>query len=456
MRKSLQIGVILLGVHLCSVLLLAQASVGTPPVALTDTTVQEGQPVQGAEQEQQTSSDQEEQTDARPRGAPDVDAVEYVPALDGTGLILVNHSVRSRFLLGANYSGGYDTNPNAVPNAPKAGAFLLSPLIGIQANTAKTFYLVQYQPTFRDYTTNKYEGGSIHAASGDVAGSLSERWRWDGHAKLSYGQDSIRMLAPQQSVAIGDVPGAGLNAAANRPDAGTTTAINGRANLTYLASERDTVGLLLENSYSNYTAVSGTDLVGAASAEYTHALTPHFKWLAYGSSDRYYGFIHCYAFGGGVGIDWRPEEHTYLHLSGGPQLNASACGKQQSFAYNAAYSHRMTTRSQLYLTSARQVGSTFVGPSLWRTSAAAGYQYDFGRKESIQVDFGYIGTTGLRSADAYSGKYVDAVYNRSLGYSLSTSLSYRWYAGDLSTSSFNRTTALLSLAWTPTAGHLLQ
>lgn len=456
MKKGLQIGVILLGFQQCSALLFAQAVAGTLPVVQPDPSVQEAQAVEQVQHEQQTSSDQEEQPDALPRRASGLDQVEYVPALDGTGLISVDHSVRSRFLLGVNYSGGYDTNPNAVPNAPKAGASLLSPLIGIQANTAKTFYLVQYQPTFRNYTTDKYEGGSIHAASGDVVGSISERWRWDGHFRLSHGQDSIRLLAPQQSVAIGDVPGAGPNAAANRPDAGTTTAIYGGANLTYLVSERDTVDLLVENSFSNYTAVSGTDLVGTASADYTHGLTPHFKWLAYGSADGYYGFVHCYAFGGGAGIDWRPEEHTYLHLSGGPQVNTSACGKQQSFAYDAAYSHRVTTRSQIYLTSARQIGSTFVGPSLWRTSAAAGYQYDFGQKESIQVDFGYVGTTGLRSADAYSGKYVDAVYNRSLGFNLSTSFSYRWYAGDLATTSFNRTTALLSIGWSPTAGHLFQ
>jgi hypothetical protein len=449
MQKNL-LGLTLLGVQLFSVSLFAQSAAGTAPVAQTDTTAQEVQ------QEQRTASDQEDRADALPRRGPDSDSVEYVSALDGTGLISVDRSVRSRLLLGANYSGGYDTNPNAVPNAPKSGAFLLSPLVGMQANTARTSYLVQYQPTFRTYTTNKYEGGSIHAASGDVAGSLAERWHWDGHAVFSHGQDSIRMLAPQQSVAIGDVPGAGPNAAANRPNAGTTTAIEGRGNLTYLASERDTIGLFLENSYSTYTAVSGINLVGTANAEYMHARTPHLKWLAYSSADRYYGFIHCYAFGGGVGIDWKPEEHTYLHLSGGPQLNTSACGKQQSFSYNAAYSHRVTTRSQLYVTSARQVGSSFVGPSLWRTSAAAGYQYDFGRKESIQADFGYISTTGVRSADAYSGKYVDALYSRSLGYNLSTSLSYRWYAGDLSTSSFNRTSVLLSVAWTPTAGHLFQ
>jgi hypothetical protein len=457
MRKCLLIGVILLGFQQCSALLFAQAVASTLPVVQPDSSVQEAQLVEQFQQEQQTSSDQEEQPDALPRRASDLDQVEYVPALDGTGLISVDHSVRSRFLLGVIYSGGYDTNPNTEPNAPKSGAFLLTPLVGIQANTVRTFYLIQYQPTFLRYTTDEYQGGAIQAASGDFVGSLEERWRWDAHVTLSHGQDSIRLLAPQQSVAVGDVPGAGPNTAANRPNAGTTTAVDGRGNLTYLASQRDTVGLSLENSFNTYTAVSGTNLVGTAIAEYAHSATPHLQWFAYSSGSRYYGIIHCYAFGGGVGIDWKSEEHTYLHLGGGPQLNTSECRAQQNFSYDVAYSHRVTARSQVYLTSARQVGSTFVGPSLWQTGAAAGYQYDFGRKETIQFDFGYIGTSGVRRSDAYSGKYVDAIYSRSLGYNFSTSFSYRWYAGDLATTTrFNRTTALLSIGWSPTAGHLFQ
>ena len=35
----------------------------------------------------------------------------YVPALDGTGLIALDHSIRTRLLYGANYSGGLDSNP---------------------------------------------------------------------------------------------------------------------------------------------------------------------------------------------------------------------------------------------------------------------------------------------------------------------------------------------------------
>ena len=78
------------------------------------------------------------------------------------------------------------------------------------------------------------------------------------------------------------------------------------------------------------------------------------------------------------------------------------------------------------------------------------------RRESLAFDFGYINTTGIQDTQSNSGKYVDGIYNRVLGHGLRAILSYRWYTGDNSGSNFTRSTALLSIAWTPTAGHLFQ
>jgi hypothetical protein len=380
----------------------------------------------------------------------------YVPALDGTGLISQDEALRGRLLIGANYSGGYDTNPNGLENAPKSGVFLFSPFVGMQGNSANLHYVVQYQPTFRRFTSSSYNAGSMQVGSGNIAGRLNERWNWDAQVLGRHGQDSINMLAPQQSVPIGDVPGTGPAENAFNPNLNTITSVDGRAGLAYLVSERGTLGFKAENAYTGYNTPIGDSLIGTVSTAYMHAATPALQWISYASATRYYGFVHCYAFGGGFGLEWRPKEHTYLHLSGGPQLDSSACGKQQGFAYDAAYSHRITPRSQVYVISARDVGSTNLGPGLWQQTAGIGYQHDFERRESIAFDFGYINTTGIHSTDGYSGKYVDGVYNRVLGHGLRAILSYRWYTGDTFQSNFTRTTALLSIAWTPTAGHLFQ
>lgn len=380
----------------------------------------------------------------------------YVSALDGTGLISQDEALRGRFLLGLNYSGGYDTNPNGLINAPKSGVFAFSPYLGMQGNSPNLHFVVQYQPTFRRFTSSSYDAGSMQVGSGYIAGRLNERWDWDAQVLGRHGQDSISMLAPQQSVPIGDVPGTGPASNAFNPNLNTITSVDGRAGLNYLVSERDTLGVKAENAYTGYNTSIGSSLIGTVSTSYMHAAKPALQWISYASATRYYGFVHCYAYGAGLGLEWRPEEHTYLHLSGGPQLDSSACGKQQGFAYNAAYSHRITPRSQIYAIAAREVGSTNLGPGLWQQTAGIGYQHDFERRESLAFDFGYINTTGIQNTESNSGKYVDGIYNRVLGHGLRAILSYRWYTGDNSGSNFTRNTALLSVAWTPTAGHLFQ
>jgi hypothetical protein len=383
-------------------------------------------------------------------------APAYVSALDGTGLISQNEAQRGRYLIGAIFGGGYDTNPNGLENAPKSGVFLLSPYLGLQGNSENLHYVVQYLPTFSRYTSSSYGAYSMHRGAANIAGRLNERWNWYADILGRHGQQSVSQSAPQQSVPIGDVPGTAPAANAFNPNLNTITSVDGRAGLSYLISARSRLGFMAENFYTNYDTLTGNSLIGTASTAYMYAATPALQWITYASATRYYGFEHCYAFGGEAGLEWKPEEHTYLHLSAGPQVNSSACGEQQEVSYQAAYSHRVMQRSQFYVTSAREPGSSDLGPGLWQQTAAIGYQYDFGQRESIAFDFGYISTTGLQKSEDYSAKYVNGVYTHILGHGLRAIFSYGWYAGDTSQFDFTRTTALLSIAWAPTAGHLFQ
>ena len=455
MNKNLRIGILLLTVSFATGSIGAQTT--SPSASQSSTPAGTGETdTQQAGTDETVQHQQAKPADDAPLPKDEDAAPVYVSALNGTGLISQDEALRGRFLLGANYSGGYDTNPNGIANAPKSGVFAFSPYLGMQGNSPNLHYVVQYQPTFRRFTSSSYDAGSMHVGSGYIDGRLSERWDWDAQVLGRHGQDSINMLAPQQSVPIGDVPGNPPANNAFNPNLSTITFIDGRAGLNYLVSERDTLGFKAENAYTGYDATIGNSLIGTVSTAYMHEAKPDLQWISYASATRYYGFVHCYAYGAGFGLEWRPEEHTYLHLSGGPQLDSSACGKQQGFAYNAAFSRRITPRSQFYAIAARQVGSTNLGPGLWQQTAGIGYQHDFERRESLAFDFGYINTTGIQNTESNSGKYVDGIYNRVLGHGLRAILSYRWYTGDNSGSNFTRNTALLSIAWTPTAGHLFQ
>jgi hypothetical protein len=134
MNKNLGIGILLLAVSFATGSIGAQT---TSPSA-SQSAVQAGTgetdtPQAGTDETAQHQ--QAKPADEAPLPKDEDAAPVYVPTLNGTGLIAQDEALRGRLLLGANYSGGYDTNPNGLENAPKTGAFLLSPFVGVQRNS---------------------------------------------------------------------------------------------------------------------------------------------------------------------------------------------------------------------------------------------------------------------------------------------------------------------------------
>jgi hypothetical protein len=388
--------------------------------------------------------------------APVAPLTAYVPALDGTGLIAMNSSVKTHFLIGGTYSGGWDSNPDDLASGTASGVYAFSPYFGVQVSSNRTQYIFQYQPTIREYTSNLYGGGTMHQASAQILGNLSERWHWDFKASGNYGQDSIRLLAPSQTEAVGNVPGAGPGTASYLPNAGIVTYISGEAGIHYDKSEKDIIEFSVNNSYNKYSGLQQTSSIATTVLSYQRAISSSLSVSAYDQTSYYYGSINCGSLGFGVGVNWKARANTALSLSGGPQLDSSACGKQQGFAYAVAFNTRISAKSQIYATSSRQTTTTYLGPGLWQEIAAAGYQRELTSSRTLGVDVGYVGSDALRATDSYHGIYFDGTYSHHLGHALTASISYRNYTGNWGQTNFNRQAALFSLAWTPGAGHLFQ
>jgi hypothetical protein len=381
---------------------------------------------------------------------------QYVPALDGSGLIPMNSGKASHMMVGAAIAGGWDSNPENVPNAVSSGVYMLSPLIGVHASTPNTQFILQYMPTITRYTSNVYSGQTMNVASVAMSGKPSERWSWDIKGMGSYGQDSIRFLAPTQTVAVGGVPGTGANAASYLPNAGTVTYMYGSGGLSYRKSERDSIEMTAANTFSHYTGVNGNNSIASTSLKYNRGLSPTLSVRVYGQTYYYYGALNCNSFGGGFGVTWNAADRFHLSVNGGPQLNTSSCGQQQGFAYNAAFSARLTHNSQLYMLAAREPTVSYLGPGLWLESGSGGYQRQVGLKGDISFDIGYVKSDTLTATSSYNDVFLDCSYSHQLSHGLNLSSSFRRYSGSTNGSDFSRNVLLFSLGWAPTVGHIFQ
>ncbi|MBN9616597.1 MAG: hypothetical protein J0G35_13615 [Acidobacteriales bacterium] len=377
---------------------------------------------------------------------------QYAAALDGTGLISLSSRIPSHFLWGATVAGGWDSNPANLGNGVASGMYTLNPYVGAQISTPKTQSLFQYQSTNTGFTSN-YARQSMNVASARILGNLNERLSLDLKAMGSYGQDSIRFLGSQQTVAVGEVAGIGPGSASYLPNAGTVTYAVQSIGAVYRKSERDTVELSFSNSFNHYSSLGESNSVATFNLAYARDLSPTLAALAYGQGSAYYGSLRCKSYGSGAGLRWQASERTAVALSGGPQLNTSECGTQQGFAYNASFSTQLTGKSHLYLLSARQPTASYLGPGLWQDSASAGYQRQVTAIGTISLDIGYVASKTLTTVNSYRGTYVDFIYGYHLSHGLRASYSYRGYFGNYGGTGLSRNVAMFSMVWTSEVNH---
>ena len=381
---------------------------------------------------------------------------QYAATLDGTGLISMDHTRTIHLLLGSTGVLGWDTNPDNLSATVSTTVYALSPYIGLQSSTPRTQMVVQYQPTFTQFSSSAYSSQTVHVGSASVLTNLNPRWSMDGKVYASYGQDSIRFLAPQQTVAVGGVPGTSADSAVYLRNAGKGTNVEGGFGASYKQTERDTFSLAVADNFSRFPALSGDNSVATTTFSYDHGVSPRLAFLTYGQGAYYYGEIHCAGAGGGIGIKGRLGEGSYFSLSGGPQFDTSACKSQQGFAFNTSLGTQLTGRSQIYLIAGRQPTVSYLGGGLWQTSVAGGYQRRIGTQGTLSFDVSHVSSDSAGLQGAYTGTYFDGVYSRRLLHGLLPSLSYRGYTGTSGGSSVSRNAVMFSLAWSPEAGHIFQ
>src|SRR5450631_3201127 len=175
--------------------------------------------------------------------------VQYAPALDGTGLIPLSKTTARRPLISGIFSGGWDSNPNDLAKPVSSGVYIFSPYLGLQANSSSSQFLLQYQPTITGYSSSIFKNQILNTASATMSGVVNDRWKWDAKIMGSYGEDSVRLTAPQQTVVVGQVPGTGTAAAAYLPNAGIVTYVYGSAGVHYRKSERDSIEFGVTNAF---------------------------------------------------------------------------------------------------------------------------------------------------------------------------------------------------------------
>ncbi len=370
---------------------------------------------------------------------------QYVPALNGAGLISLEKIHSFHLVTGGAVSAGVDTNPNDSTDGKATALYSFAPYIGIAAANGRTQFLLQYQPIFTQYTA--YAGNSIQQVSASFTNRLSPRWSWTIGMNGLHGNDSVRPLA-SNTIVVGNVPGSGSSAASYLSNAGVVTDINGSFDLLYDLSPRDTFKVQIANSFNSYPESHERGGVVTETVSYAHAVRPTLGVLAYGQTSEYYLDLHCATVGVGFGITWQPRSDARLSLQGGPQLNSSTCNQQQGFSYHAYFSSDITGESQVYVRGDRQPVNGFLGPGLWQDDFSGGYLRKFSIRNLVGADLGYVQSSTLANTGDYKGFFAETSYTRQMKGPFSLSCRYRSFMSRQGTIPVNRNILSFSIILT--------
>ena len=372
----------------------------------------------------------------------------FAAALDGTGLISLDSSVPGHLLFGATVSGGWDSNPDILGDGVPSRFYSVSPYLSIQANTPKSQYLLQYQITATGYNS-QYAGQTLNVASAQIVENPTQRWNLDFEAMGSYGQDAVRFLGSQQTVAVGQVPGTGPSSASYLANAGNVAYVTASLASTFRMSTRNSLQLQFANAFTRYTGYLGSNSIATTNLSFARGLSRTLGSSIYAQDSHYYGSLHCESYGVGVGFQWKPSEKTSIAMSAGPQFDTPECSIQQGFAYSLSISTSLSGKSQMYLLSGRQPATSYLGPGLWQENVSAGYQRQVTRVGALSFDVGYLRSDAVAAVNSYKATYVDCVYTYAMSHGLRGTYTYRGYIGGLGGSYIGRNLAMFSLDWTP-------
>ena len=288
---------------------------------------------------------------------------------------------------------GYVLSQHAGGGALGGSSSLLGPYLGFQHSGAKAMMMLsKYSPAIAVYDAHEWEGRVFHHSRFDLVDDLSPRLIWRNSASNNYGDESVRLMTPL----VTELSSMVLQSS-NQQELDTA----GSSTLDWRRTPHQNLAFSLnENYYSlgNGPVVSGrvnlAQTISGRTAVSTFAQVHHFI------SDS-----GCTEFGAGMGASTYLGAKTHIRVEGGPEHSDSgACGYHWGANFFGDLTTPLTLTTRLMLSGGRDLSSSFLIGTRWTDSAMVGLSQQMDKAVVIQLNAGYIHTSGFsNSAGGYKG-----------------------------------------------------
>jgi len=371
-----------------------------------------------------------------------------VGAVDGSGLIEMNSRLPRTLSLQLSTIGGYDT-------ALQDKQGLSTGFLGGQGSVAKLFasdrtsFLLQDAVNVTSYLAAGPTTVAFNQFSAAFSSHLRETWSLQGSAFTSYGNDSLRTVAPMPQEPVGQGGGVGPDAASYGLYAGDVFTGQGSLSLHHQTSAQS--GWTFSGNETNlrYFDADTSQNTVTGRAEFQHIATRTWTYGIYGVGIRQNGSIDCSSGGGGMDIEYRPSRQVEVAASGGPVSGTGACAHNVQFLSNASLSIRPTRNTAFYMTANHRPNNGILPQAQWITSITAGADHLFNQRFEGTANYAYSYGAASGGNPAVQESYIGASLKVVFAGSMWETMSILRYTNAGFDASPNRTIALFTLWWTP-------
>jgi len=370
-----------------------------------------------------------------------------VGAVDGSGLVELGRDLRRKSWLELGTIGGYDS-------ALLDQQGLSSGFFGGLGSVAQSFSSARSEFLLQDaFTAINYSGGGgalevLNTFSGALNTRLNQTSTLEVNGLTSYGNDSLRAIAPAVQQPVGITSGVPPGDAVFGLHTGDVLTANAAVSLKHQSSELSSWSYSANNSYLRYFDDGLIQNTLTGEIDYERTASRSIAYGFYGIGVRQSGNISCVSGGGGASISFRPTRNLQVDGKAGPVLgNGNTCGHALQVISSASISLRATRQTTFFVSADHQPNNGTLPQAIWTTSISTGIQHAFNSR--LQAGAGYAYTLGQANPQEYTAQYFGANIHLMLGRKFWEDASVRHYSRTGFEAVPGETVFVATLWWSP-------
>jgi hypothetical protein len=361
---------------------------------------------------------------------------------DQTGQTIAERLSGNQFLLTLGTLGGYDSAFDARPNL--SGHFAGGRMfLGALLDRSSSFALVENSATVIDYKNGPGSMQYLDIFALSAAGSFSPSVATVLDVANTYGNDAIRIIAPQDYVDGSELGSYGIHSGRVLDNQiASRVIVQATSTRQWTISARNNFRKFFDSTQWSNTVHGGAALRLQPSERTT--------WGFYEDTSNESGATDCTTEGGGLLYQHKLSRVVSIDASAGPAFGTKGCFITATGTFYGALSLQPWEPTILYVTASRKLNESSFTGAVFENAVMAGVIHKLNLQTLMKVQGAWVQGRMPSNVTNAEGGYVAGLFEKEVGggFTFSAAAQHYWWSG-VTNITPSRTLVIATLSWSP-------